>query len=227
MRTLIALNGRINDLAACGRIARTCGRILCADGGARHLRALDLTPDLLVGDLDSIEADDLAWMEARGVKILRYPVEKDWTDSELALQVALKEMDEDRSEIWMIGAFGDRLDHVLANMGMASMLAAKGIRAWLTDGVTYLLCIKGPDILRISLDTLGLHDPLVSVIPSAGASLIGVTLEGMVYPLHDATLEPGSTRGVSNLVSVGSREIGIRLVSGEGYVTILTNEAPD
>jgi thiamine pyrophosphokinase len=226
MRTLIALNGRILDLAACGRIARTCGRKICADGGARHLRALDLTPDLLVGDLDSIDADSLAWMESRGVLIRRYPVEKDWTDSELALQAALEDMGAGGGEVWMIGAFGDRLDHVLANMGMAATLAARGIRAWLTDGTTYLLCIKGPDDIKIDLDTLGLDDPYVSVIPSSGASLTGVTLSGLVYPLCDATLAPGSTRGVSNLVKSGCREIGIRIMSGEGYLTFLPNAVP-
>ncbi len=224
MKTLIALNGRIADRDACARIAASCGRVVCADGGARHLRDLDIVPDLLVGDLDSIDEASLSWMENRGVRILRYSAEKDWTDSELALNAALENAGSPGDEIWMIGAVGDRLDHVLANLGMAAMLAARGLRAWLTDGVAYITYMKGPDILRIDLDEMRLTDPVVSVVPAAGLSMTGVTLEGLVYPLQNATLKPGSTRGVSNRVLSGRKALAVEIASGEGYVTLMESD---
>ena len=66
-------------------------RIVCADAGARHARRLGLMPDLVVGDLDSIEADDRDWLVQNGVQVITYPHDKDQTDLELALQHALPE----------------------------------------------------------------------------------------------------------------------------------------
>ena len=219
MRTLIALNGHVDNLKACALIAASCDRLICADGGARHMIAMDLVPELLVGDLDSIDSDSLAWMERHLVRILRYPAEKDWTDSELAVKIATDTM-VSGDEVWLIGAFGTRLDHVLANLGMASLLAGKGIRTWLTDGTTFIAYVKGPETLRIDLNSLGLSNALVSVIPSAGTAMCGVTLEGMAYPLDDAVLETGSTRGVSNHAAEGIANISVRIDGGEGYVTL-------
>ena len=81
MRILIALNGPVRDEAACLAIARRCDYRICADGGARQLTAMNLIPDLLVGDLDSIDEASLQWMREIGVRIDRVPVDKDWTDS--------------------------------------------------------------------------------------------------------------------------------------------------
>ena len=124
-------------------------------------------------------------------------------------------------EVWLIGAFGTRLDHVLANLGMASLLAGKGIRTWLTDGTSYIVYVKGPETLRVDLDSLRLQDALVSVIPSAGGAMYGVTLEGLAYPLHGAVLDTGSTRGVSNRAIAGITNITVSIDRGEGYVTLM------
>lgn len=224
MRTLIALSGDIADPATCLRIARTCSLVICADGGAKHLRALGIVPDRLVGDMDSIDGPSSVWMESRRVDIRRFPVEKDWTDSELAVNAALEAGTGEGDEIWMIGAIGDRLDHMLANLGMAAALCARRIRTWLTDGMTYITALRGPDELRIDPVGMGLANPLVSVIPVPGAELSGVTLDGLVYPLEDATLQAGSTCGVSNRVREGAERIAVRVKKGEGFVTLTPSE---
>lgn len=219
MRILIALNGPVRDEAACLAIARRCDYRICADGGARHLIAMNLIPDLLVGDLDSIDEASLQWMREKGVRIERFPVEKDWTDSELAFEAALAVPREGDVEIWMIGAVGDRVDHMLANLGLASRHTGEGVRVWLTDGRFYMVCLKGPAALRIDLDELGLDDPVISVVPSPGFPLIGVTLYGFSYPLRDEQIDVGSSRGVSNRVLPGIREVEVLIRGGEGFVT--------
>ena len=63
--------------------------IICCDGGARHLWKTGIKPDVIIGDMDSIEPDHLASYSKQGVKIIKYPVNKDFTDTELALDYAL------------------------------------------------------------------------------------------------------------------------------------------
>ena len=64
--------------------------LVAVDGGLRHLKRLGLKPDLLIGDLDSVDADELAEIEEVGVEVLRFPPAKDQTDLELALDYALR-----------------------------------------------------------------------------------------------------------------------------------------
>jgi len=226
MRILIALNGPIADEAACLTIARRCDYKICADGGARHLAAMGLVPDLLVGDLDSIDAETLLWMQQRGVRIERYPVEKDWTDSELAFEAALSVPRKGRTEFWMIGAVGDRVDHMLANLGLASRHTGEGVQVWLTDGRVYMVSLKGPSTLRIDLDELELGNPVISVVASPGFPFLGVTLEGFSYPLLDEQIDIGSTRGVSNRVLPGVRHVEVRIRGGEGFVILSPDDNP-
>ena len=63
--------------------------IIACDGGVRHLQKLGIKPDVIIGDMDSIEPAQLASYSAQGVKIIKYPANKDFTDTELALDYAL------------------------------------------------------------------------------------------------------------------------------------------
>ena len=67
--------------------------IIAADGGARHCRSLGLTPHLVVGDFDSLDATELAELQAAGSQVVRYARNKDFTDLELALQHARQRRD--------------------------------------------------------------------------------------------------------------------------------------
>ena len=154
MRVLIVLSGDVrSDSGALAWLDR-CDRVVCADGGARHLRRLGRLPDLLVGDLDSAQPDDVAWMTRQGVELHQYPVAKDATDSELAVLAALEFLDNqaDRSaqELVLLGAFGSRPDHVLANQLLAADLAGQGWRLVLTDGISCLYTLVGGQTLHIA-----------------------------------------------------------------------------
>ena len=221
MRTLIALNGLIRNDAVCKRIARHCDRILCADGGGNHLRRLGIVPDLLVGDMDSIDAEALAWMEERGAAIRRVPAVKDFTDSEMAVDAVLDE-EPLPDEVWMIGALGDRLDHVLANIGLGDRLARRGVRVWMTDGAGYVLPVCGSDTMELDIGELGIDRPAMSLV--AVETMTGITLSGFRYPLNEAVLEPGSTLGVSNEPRMRTGKVSIRFAAGRGVVTFFSSD---
>lgn len=89
--------------------------VVAADAGLAHARVLGVTPDLLVGDLDSVSSADLAAFPALPRET--YPVDKDYLDLELALDAALKR---DAVELRIVGAFGGRFDHSLAALLVAA-----------------------------------------------------------------------------------------------------------
>ena len=223
MRRVIVLSGEIHDDAACRSWLTGADRLICADGGARHLHRMGVRPDLLVGDLDSISRVDRAWLEQLNVPCREFPVHKDETDSEIALDIALSDLPEPygQHEIIVLAAFGDRPDHVLANQMLAARLASEGWRLVLTDGVNTMFTLTGGQKLTISLPTEDKNPIILSVIP-AGGPIGGLTYsDGLLYPLSNATLPAGSTRGVSNLMLKSPVEISL----DEGVaMVILTDE---
>lgn len=219
MRRLVVLSGEILDDNTCLAWMSGADRLICADGGARHLRRMGVKPDLLVGDLDSIKREDREWLERSGVPCRAYPVEKDETDSEIALAIALSDLPKpyEQHEIIVLAAFGDRPDHVLANQMLAARLAAEGWRLVLTDGVNTLFTLIGGQKLSLDLPVSQQSPLILSAIPVNGP-VSGLTYgAGLQYPLVDATLMNGSTRGVSNLVIGSPVEISL----GDGVLLVI------
>jgi thiamine pyrophosphokinase len=172
--------------------------VIAADGGARHADALGLAVDAWVGDADSISADALAALAAAGVTIRRTAAAKDESDTELAVLEALTH---DPAEIVIIGALGGRrFDHALANVGLLAMPQLAGRAVFLLDARTRVRLLTAPDAggasVRIALP--GRVDDLVSLLPY-GEGVVGVTTEGLAYPLADEPLPPGPARGLSNV----------------------------
>ena len=90
-RTIIFANGVLRQPDLIRMLLRPCDRIICADGGTRHALALDLTPDVIVGDLDSLDTEIRTKLEVAGVRFDIHPVRKDETDLELAIRLAIDE----------------------------------------------------------------------------------------------------------------------------------------
>jgi thiamine pyrophosphokinase len=103
---------------------------ICCDGGVRHFQYLGIKPDVIIGDMDSIDPALQASYSKQGVKIIKYPVNKDFTDTELALNYALNLKPE---AIFIWGALGGRIDHALANVFLLCKGQEKGIRTCLVD----------------------------------------------------------------------------------------------
>lgn len=199
MRAVIVLSGDIRDDRRAKILIDRADRMLAADGGTRHLRRLNIRPDALVGDLDSIAKDDLDWIENKKIPVRKYPSEKDETDSELALNMLMDDLPGSPGDhqIIVLGAFGTRPDHVLANQLLAARLSGQGWRLILSDGRSDLYTLAGGQSLNLDLADFGPQPLAVSVLP-VSAQVKGLTYKGLKYPLVKADLALGSTRGISN-----------------------------
>jgi len=187
-RALVFVNGHLPDLEAARRLIRTEDTLIAADGGARHILALGLLPSIVIGDLDSLAADDRQWLEGLGVDIRQYPSDKNGTDLELALRYAL---DGGYRSILVLAALGGRLDQTLGNLSLLTDPSLAEMDVRLDDGVEEAFFVRG----RAAI--LGKPGEAVSLIPWGGPAE-GVTTEGLRWLLHSETLYPDKTRGISN-----------------------------
>lgn len=197
--------------------------IICADSGARHARALGLTPHLLVGDLDSMAPSDREWFAQ--VPVLRFPSDKDQTDTHLAVDLALEK---GATYIVIAGGLGGRLDHTLANAHLLSVIdeaikakgydhgAADGIKGVVTDGrqSVYLLTH------RLTLTLRGRPDEVLSIVPLCDV-LEGLTLEGVRWELRDKYVRFGQTLTISNEFTQDEARLSVR----KGKALVIVGEA--
>ncbi len=176
--------------------------IICADGGTEFALQLGLTPDLIVGDLDSISVQTLQAVQNKGIEIRRHPQAKDKTDLELALDEAIWRAEK---EILVLTAFGGRVDQFLANIFLLVRYQKKGIRLSIADGKQRIRLMRGPDEMTLT----GEDGDIFSFIPLSN-KVTGVDLSGMEWSLQDAVLEMGSTRAVSNKLKLAPAKVKIK-----------------
>jgi thiamine pyrophosphokinase len=171
--------------------------VIAADGGARHASALGLRIDRWVGDGDSLGEAGIAELRATGVDIDRFPLDKDQSDTELAIVAALERTPD---SIAILGALGGpRVDHALANVTLLSMPALAGVdvRIVAVDARIRLLRAPMPDSGPADAELDGRAGDLVTLLP-VGGDAVGITTSGLEYALDDDTLNEGYTRGLSN-----------------------------
>lgn len=164
--------------------------VIAADGGLESCRRLDRWPDRLVGDLDSIASELLLAARDHGVEIQQYPRDKNETDLELALGMA---RDADAQAITVLTPFGGRLDHELATIALLASERFVDVQVDAVDGRRRLTVVRATSPIRLT------PGATVSLLPWAGPAT-GVTTAGLRWPLTDAVLPLGTTRGVSNVV---------------------------
>lgn len=162
--------------------------VIAADSGLENAMSLGWHTDLVVGDLDSVRPYVLDAAVSSGADVRVYPVAKDKTDLELALDHAVEL---GPSRIVVVGGAGDRLDHFLAN---ALVLAAPSYASIEIDAYMGLGRLH---IVRRFREFVGIQGELVTLLPIHGMAS-GVSTKGLLYPLNRETLVIGSTRGVSN-----------------------------
>ncbi len=177
----------------------TADLVLAADSGARHLPALGRAADLLIGDFDSFEPA----MTDGEAEIVRFPTAKDQTDLHLAVREALRR---GATRVTLLAAMrGPRLDHGAANLLLLSAQEFARIDLRAVDGADELRAVRDAAAIDGAPGDLV---TLLALTQRAG----GVTTEGLAYPLHEATLYRGDSRGVSNVLE--GRHGSVRLRRG-------------
>ena len=204
MKALILLNGELYrpDVLRSRIGKEVFDLVLGVDGGSRYADILNVTLDAVIGDLDSLTVQEQKRFGS--VKYISYPPEKDETDLELALLYA---KEQGAGEIIMVGAMGGRIDMTIANILLMAHVnfSICRIEFWHGEQTGRLIKPPGEDISGHPGDT-------VSLIP-LGGDASGITTQGLKYPLNDAVLTFGSSRGVSNLMT--GRSARVRLSHGQ------------
>lgn len=161
-----------------------------ADRGALTLIENGISPDYALGDFDSINEQDERTIKKRSNIFAKFPIEKDLTDIEIAIEKALEL---GGVTIYFFGATGGRLDHGLINMQMLYKLMEKNCTGIIIDRLNYIQ-IYQPGTYQIQ-EEKGFSN--ISFVPFT-EHVLGLSLDGFYYPLQDYNLKWGSTRCISN-----------------------------
>ena len=205
-RIIIFANGSLPNLEKARALIRPDDFILCADGGTRHALALGLTPDLIIGDMDSLPAA----FNLKPETFIRFPTDKNETDLELAIDHALTLKPD---QIFILAALGGRMDQTLANITLLSNVQLATFDIRITDGVEEIFFCR--DQAKVE----GRSGDIVSLIPWQG-EVNGIFTENLRWHLHHETLYPDKTRGISNEMTADVATISI--TSGLLLITHIT-----
>lgn len=190
MKTLIVTGGKINKNFLKKYLkSNKYDIIIAVDKGMEILHILDIKPNYIVGDFDSIDNNVLRKYEKSNIIIKKLIPEKDLTDTESALKLAIELKSTD---ITIIGATGTRLDHVLANIHILKIPLEKNIKTKIIDENNEIELINKSTIIEKKDEF-----KYISLIPLT-TEVTGVTIKGMKYTLQDYTLTIGNSLGVSN-----------------------------
>lgn len=190
---VIGLNGKLkgkND-EYIELLNRLDPMFIAADGGAFLFEKIDIKPDLIIGDLDSLKRSDIKEFSNANIEIVKYPVEKNETDGELAIDYCL---DKNFDKIILTFAMGGRFDQQFANIflleyahdnNVSAVIREPGLEIGLVDGEKIFLDKKDWGLSLLPLDR----------------KVEGVDIIGCKYLLNSFTLRRDRTRGISNLIT--------------------------
>jgi thiamine pyrophosphokinase len=199
MHAVIFAGGTLRPGKAVDAAIATADLIIAADRGTTTALQHGYTPAIIVGDFDSLAlpSDELKKM---GSELVRAAVEKDETDTELAVQVAIGR---GADSITLLGGLGgERFDHTMANILLLAGFEDVSIR--IVDGPSVCWLLRGPGSMSIA----GQPADLFSLLPLTGEAK-GVQTKGLYYPLNDETLRFGKPRGVSNAFTGEQAEVSL------------------
>ena len=188
MDCIIVASGNLLFTPRIERLLKEADLIVAADGGATHLKQMDIAPHVIIGDMDSIHPDTRCFFEKKGTPIIPHPSRKNQTDTDLCIEFAVKK---GATTVTMIGVTGHRLDHTLANIFLLRRLCTLGVESRIIDANNEIYLVT--DHLKLK----GRKGDLLSVLPVSD-EVTGLTLTGLEYPLEDAAISMGSSLGISN-----------------------------
>lgn len=193
MKICIILNGKIKNYDYIKNIItkNNYDYIICADGGANHSYKMGITPDYIIGDLDSISSNIIDFYKLKNVKFEKFPSKKNETDTEICVYLASRL---NAKEIDFIGALGGRLDHMISNINLLYYVRNQGI---------YTKIISEDEDIYIAInEEISINGDMgdtISVIPLNGDAK-GVTLNRLEYPLNNYDMKFSLPLGISNVM---------------------------
>ncbi len=210
LRVVIVTGGPVGDDAFVRAQCATAMLLIAADAGALVLERLGIVPHLAVGDFDTAGPELVARLGARGIPTETHPAAKDYTDTHLAIVIAIAR---GATEIVVLGALGGpRYDHMLATALSLAAPAFAGIRILLVDPLHMMLVLRPGE----SITLRGVPGEYVSLLALTEA-VTGVSGDGLLYPLP-ATFHLGDNIGVSNELTVPEATVS---VSDNGILLVI------
>lgn len=215
-RLLMVLGGRVPDPEWLRELARTAdGEIWAVDSGVDACMAAGVLPRFLIGDLDSASPEAQGWADECGAVTRQYSSDKDLTDFQLALNLWSENPETSKKMPIVTGCFGGRVDHLFSNLHTFSMSEGWMPRCMADDkeGV-FLLRSGGVAELRFCGKPLA-----ISLLPLTDRCL-GVSIEGVQWPLKDVVLERSLPWAISNKASAGGNAANVVVRCEEGILGV-------
>ncbi len=213
-KTLIVNGGNIEEDFALSFLQKeNYNYVIAVDKGMEFCRKAGIRPDEILGDFDSVDPEVKKYFDSLEIPVHVYKPEKDQTDMENAMSLALKR---ESNEILVLGATGTRMDHVLGSISNLTLPLNAGVPCSLVDAHNRIRMIQHELTIRKE-EQYGKYVSLLSF----GGPAEGVTLEGFYYPLHDYTIEAGEAIGISNEIVAEEARISM------GAGTLLVIESRD
>ena len=170
--------------------------IIAVDKGLEALYKLNKIPDYIVGDFDSVSKEALEFYKNKNIPINEYNSEKDFTDTELGLELAINL---NPNKITIVGAIGTRFDHTLANVHILTKCLEKNIECEIVDLYNKIYLINH----KKEIEREKSYRKFFSIIPLT-SEVQGISLKGFKYPLENYNLSIGKSLGISNEI-VGNK----------------------
>jgi thiamine pyrophosphokinase len=198
-RAVIISNGKVIRKEFFIKMIKDSDYIIAANGGSKHAKNFGVIPDVIIGDLDSIGKKDYLFFLNKGSKYKKYDVIKDKTDIQLAIEYAIES---GFKEILLMCVFGNRLDHMLANLFLLMKIVDAGISVKIVDEFQEIILIYKSGEIK------GDVGDVVSLIPLT-PTVSGIKLLGLKFQPKNGRLKMADTLGISNVLTKKSAKITI------------------
>ncbi|MCL2588492.1 MAG: thiamine diphosphokinase [Oscillospiraceae bacterium] len=193
MRAVIISGGSMTDYDYIRQFIRPDDCVIAADSGYLHAVRLSVVPSVLLGDFDSLTE------LPEGIETRRVPAEKDFTDTDFAVDWA---RGQGFREFLFLAATGTRMDHTLTNVLTLVRLLADGERGEIIDEHNRIW------VMDSEIEIEAAAGEILSLVPLTVCE--GVTTHNLAYPLTDATLQIGHGWSVSNVVLASPAKVSLR-----------------
>ena len=194
---------------------------IAADSGLETIRKFDIVPDVIIGDFDSVEPKILDYYKSqenninntnnkitKNIRIIKHPVQKDDTDSMLAVKYALEA---GYKNIIIVGGTDGRIDHTLANLLCLRYIKNHGGHGRITDGCNRIRYISN------AKTRIYKNYKYISIIP-LNPEIRGVTLTGFFYSLENASVSSDEPYTVCNEIAENCEYGDIEILDGEALI---------